>query len=136
MGCSTQDSAEEDIIAAVLEEFPRLKALLDRTGGALSGGEQQLLAIARCLCGDPRLVLLDEPTEGIQPSIIDEIVETLQRLRAKSGLTMILVEQNLDFIAALSQRILIIQKGAITREVAPAELGDASLVGEFVGIAT
>ncbi len=116
--------------------FPRLKALLDRTGGALSGGEQQLLAIARCLCGDPRLVLLDEPTEGIQPSIIDEIVETLQRLRARRGLTMILVEQNLDFIAALSQRILVIQKGAIIREVAPGDLGDASLVGEFVGIAT
>jgi len=136
MGCSTQDGAEADIIATVLEEFPRLKALLDRTGGALSGGEQQLLAIARCLCGDPRLVLLDEPTEGIQPSIIDEIVETLQRLRARRGLTMILVEQNLDFIAALSQRILVIQKGAIIREVAPGDLGDASLVGEFVGIAT
>ena len=136
MGCSTQDGVEKDIIAAVLEEFPRLKALLDRTGGALSGGEQQLLAIARCLCGDPRLVLLDEPTEGIQPSIVDEIVETLQRLRAKSGLTMILVEQNLDFIAALSQRILIIQKGAITREVQPGELGDPSLVGEFIGITT
>ncbi len=82
--------------------FPRLKPLLDRQGGALSGGEQQLLAIARCLCGKPRLVLLDEPTEGIQPSIIDEIVETLLRLRDNSGLTMILVEQNLDFIAALS----------------------------------
>ena len=97
---------EQDIISAVLEEFPRLKTLLDRAGGALSGGEQQLLAIARCLCGQPRLVLLDEPTEGIQPSIIDEIIETLQRLRANSGLTMILVEQNLEFIAALSQRIL------------------------------
>jgi len=71
-----------------------------------------------------------------QPSIIDEIVETLKRLRARSGLTMILVEQNLDFIAALSQRILIIQKGTITREVASGELGDASLVGEFIGIAT
>ena len=91
--------------------FRASRALLDRAGGALSGGEQQLLAIARCLCGKPRLVLLDEPTEGIQPSIIDEIVETLQRLREKSGLTMILVEQNLDFIAALSQRVLIIQKG-------------------------
>ena len=136
MGCSTQSGAEAEIIAAVLEEFPRLKPLLDRAGGALSGGEQQLLAIARCLCGDPRLVLLDEPTEGIQPSIIDEIVETLLRLRASSGLTMILVEQNLDFIAALSQRILIIQKGTITREVAPDDLGAASLVGEFVGIAT
>jgi branched-chain amino acid transport system ATP-binding protein len=137
MGCSKQaGGVERDVIAAVLEQFPRLKALLDRAGGALSGGEQQLLAIARCLCGNPRLVLLDEPTEGIQPSIIDEIVETLQRLRATSGLTMILVEQNLDFIAALSQRILIIQKGAITREVQPGDLADASLVGEFVGIAT
>jgi branched-chain amino acid transport system ATP-binding protein len=136
MGCGKQPGAERDIIATVLEQFPRLKLLLDRAGAALSGGEQQLLAIARCLCGNPRLVLLDEPTEGIQPSIIDEIIETLQRLRAESGLTMILVEQNLDFIAALSQRILIIQKGAITREVAPGDLGDASLVGEFVGIAT
>ena len=136
MGCTTQAGAEQDIIEPVLEEFPRLKVLLDRPGGALSGGEQQLLAIARCLCGKPRLVLLDEPTEGIQPSIIDEIVETLQRLRDKSGLTMILVEQNLDFIAALSQRILIIQKGTITREVQPDDLGDASLVGEFIGITT
>ena len=136
MGCSTQQGGtEQATIAAVLEEFPRLTPLLDRTGSALSGGEQQMLAIARCLCGKPRLVLLDEPTEGIQPSIIDEIVETLQRLRAK-GLTIILVEQNLDFIAALSQRILIIQKGTITREVQPGDLHNASLVGEFVGIAT
>ena len=136
MGCSKQQGGtEQATIAAVLEEFPRLIPLLDRVGSALSGGEQQLLAIARCLCGKPRLVLLDEPTEGIQPSIIDEIVETLQRLRAK-GLTIILVEQNLDFIAALSQRILIIQKGTITREVQPGDLHNASLVGEFVGITT
>jgi len=137
MGCSKQQGGtEQATIAAVLEEFPRLIPLLDRVGSALSGGEQQLLAIARCLCGKPRLVLLDEPTEGIQPSIIDEIVETLQRLRAKSRLTIILVEQNLDFIAALSQRILIIQKGTITREVQPGDLHNASLVGEFVGITT
>ena len=136
MGCSKQADAEQDTIAEVLEEFPRLKRLLDRSGGALSGGEQQLLAIARCLCGKPRLVLLDEPTEGIQPSIIDEIIEVLQRLRDYSGLTTILVEQNLDFIAALSKRILIIQKGTITREVRPDDLGDPSLVGEFIGITT
>jgi branched-chain amino acid transport system ATP-binding protein len=136
MGCAGRNGNEEHIIAGVLEEFPRLKPLLDRSGGALSGGEQQLLAIARCLCGGPRLILLDEPTEGIQPSIIDEIVAILQRLREKSGLTMILVEQNLDFIAALSQRILIIQKGTITREVRPGDLRDASLVGEFIGITT
>ena len=137
MGCTKQPGGgENETIAAVLEEFPRLRPLLDRPGSALSGGEQQLLAIARCLCGKPRLVLLDEPTEGIQPSIIDEIVETLQRLRARSGLTIILVEQNLDFIAALSQRILVIQKGRITQEVKPDELHDASLVGEFIGITT
>jgi urea transport system ATP-binding protein len=134
MGCAKESGSEQDIIAPILEDFPRLKPLLDRLGGALSGGEQQLLAMARCLCGKPRLVLLDEPTEGIQPSIIDEIVETLQRLRDKSGLTMILVEQNLDFIAALSQRILMIQKGTITREVRPSELDDPGLVGEFIGI--
>jgi branched-chain amino acid transport system ATP-binding protein len=136
MGCTKEAGAEQEIITEVLEEFPRLRPLLDRAGGALSGGEQQLLAIARCLCGKPRLILLDEPTEGIQPSIIDEIVEILLRLRDNSGLTMILVEQNLDFIAALSQRILIIQKGTITREVKPGDLGDPSLVGEFIGITT
>ena len=137
MGCTKESGGGENAtIAGVLEEFPRLTGLLDRPGSALSGGEQQLLAIARCLCGKPRLVLLDEPTEGIQPSIIDEIVETLQRLRARSGLTMILVEQNLDFIAALSQRILVIQKGRITQEVKPADLHDASVVGEFIGITT
>ena len=136
MGAVGRPKDEDAAIGSALETFPRLKPLIDRPGGALSGGEQQLLAIARCLCGKPRLVLLDEPTEGIQPSIIDEIVETLQQLRDNSGLTMILVEQNLDFIAALSQRILIIQKGAITREVQPDDLHDASLVGEFIGITT
>src|SRR5258705_7618006 len=136
MACTREAGDEHATIAKVLEKFPRLKRLLDRSGGALSGGEQQLLAIARCLCGKPRLILLDEPTEGIQPSIIDEIVEVLLRLRDYSGLTMILVEQNLDFIAALSKRILILQKGAITREVQPGDLGDPSLVGEFIGITT
>ena len=136
MGCTKQAGAEQDTIGSVLEAFPRLKPLFDRQGGALSGGEQQLLAIARCLCGKPRLVLLDEPTEGIQPSIIDEIVDTLQRLRDNSGLTLILVEQNLDFIAALSHRILIIQKGTIPSEVQPGDLGGAGLVGEFIGITT
>jgi urea transport system ATP-binding protein len=136
MGCTKETGSEQEIVEEVLDEFPRLKPLLDRSGGALSGGEQQLLALARCLCGKPRLILLDEPTEGIQPSIIDEIVEVLQRLRDKSGLTMILVEQNLDFIAALSRRILIIQKGTITRELRPDDLADASLVGEFIGITT
>jgi branched-chain amino acid transport system ATP-binding protein len=134
MACKSGDGAESEIIEPVLEEFPRLKRLIDRVGGALSGGEQQLLAIARCLCGRPRLLMLDEPTEGIQPSIIDEIVETLTRLREQGGLAMILVEQNLEFIAALSQRVLIIQKGTIVRSAHPGELHDIGLIGEFIGI--
>ncbi|MEM7709879.1 MAG: ABC transporter ATP-binding protein, partial [Pseudomonadota bacterium] len=75
----------------------------------------------------------DEPTEGIQPSIIEEIVETLLRLR-ESGLSLVLVEQNLEFIAALSGRVLIIQKGAITGELAPQDLKNPETVAEFVGM--
>ena len=90
--------------------------------------------MARCLVGRPKLILLDEPTEGIQPSIIDEMVETLQRLRAQGGLTMILVEQNLEFIAALSERVLIIQKGVIVRSTKPDELHDHGLIHEFIGV--
>lgn len=120
MGCVKNPGRPEPKVEAVLVEFPRLKPLLARTGGLLSGGEQQLLALARCLCGDPRIILLDEPTEGIQPSIIEEMVETLHRLRGSRGLTMILVEQNRDFIAGLANRVLIMQKGAIARETTPA----------------
>jgi branched-chain amino acid transport system ATP-binding protein len=134
MGAVAEPKNESAAIESVLEIFPRLKRLIDRAGGALSGGEQQLLAMARCLVGGPKLILLDEPTEGIQPSIIDEIVETLLSLRSKGGLTMILVEQNLDFIAALSQRVLIIQKGAIVHSAKPDELHGHGLVNEFIGV--
>jgi branched-chain amino acid transport system ATP-binding protein len=134
MGAIARPKEEAAAIEAVLETFPRLKRLIDRPGGALSGGEQQLLAMARCLVGGPRLILLDEPTEGIQPSIIDEIVDTLLSLRSKGGLTMILVEQNLDFIAALSERVLIIQKGAIVHSAKPDELHEHGLINEFIGV--
>jgi branched-chain amino acid transport system ATP-binding protein len=134
MATAALGTRDRDVIEPVLDDFPRLKSLLDRPGGALSGGEQQLLALARCLCGRPRLILLDEPTEGIQPSIIEEIAERLAMLRDRRGLTVVLVEQNLDFIRALSQRVLLIQKGRITQEVAPERLADAAVVGEFIGV--
>jgi ABC-type branched-subunit amino acid transport system ATPase component len=116
--------AESATLEDVLELFPRLKPLLARAGGFLSGGEQQLLALARCLCGQPKLLMLDEPTEGIQPSINEEIVETLQKLRAEKRLTMVLVEQRRDFLAALASRVLVIQKGQIARSISPKELLD------------
>jgi branched-chain amino acid transport system ATP-binding protein len=135
MGCLLSRLPEAQTIEDVLTSFPRLTRLLDRAGDALSGGEQQLLALARCLCGAPRLILLDEPTEGIQPSIIDEIIDTLRALRSSRHLTIVLVEQNLKAISALSQRVLIIQKGAITREVTPEAIADPEMVAEFVGMA-
>jgi urea ABC transporter ATP-binding protein UrtE len=125
---------EEKVLEEVLETFPRLKPLLERTGRVLSGGEQQILALARCLCGGPRLLLLDEPTEGIQPSIVEEIIEILHGLRTSRNLTIVLVEQNLDFIASLSQRVHIIQRGQLVNEVSPDQLSDPELVREFVGM--
>lgn len=135
MGCLLSRRGEDETIADILATFPRLQAYLDRPGGALSGGEQQLLALARCLCGGPRILLLDEPTEGIQPSIIEEIIETLQRIGRERGIALLLVEQNLNFIAGLSERILILQKGVITREIPPEVARDRSLIDEFVGMA-
>ncbi len=135
MGCVAGGRQERGIIDETLALFPRLTRLLDRQGGALSGGEQQLLALARCICTRPKLILLDEPTEGIQPSIIEEIAETLHRLRSQTGVSMILVEQNLEFIASLSSRVLVIQKGRITGELRPDQLEDPDVVAEMVGMA-
>ncbi|WP_426312967.1 ABC transporter ATP-binding protein [Methylobacterium fujisawaense] len=135
MGCLLSKRGEDETIADILATFPRLKAYLDRPGGALSGGEQQLLALARCLCGGPTILLLDEPTEGIQPSIIEEIIEILLRIGRERGIALLLVEQNLTCITGLSERILILQKGVITREVPPEVARDRSLIDEFVGMA-
>ena len=133
MGVTAHDIDEVDAIERVLADFPRLERLLDRDGGALSGGEQQLLALARCLISEPDLIFLDEPTEGIQPSIIDEIIELLQSLNKRSGIAIVLVEQSLDFITALSERVLLIQKGTITGEISGSDASDPALVEEFTG---
>jgi len=123
-----------DDLEPILAEFPRLGPLLDRPGAALSGGEQQLLALARALIQEPKIVLLDEPTEGIQPSIVEEIIDLLKLLRGRRGLTILLVEQNIDFIKALSDRVLLIQKGVILRELAAGDISDAAALGDFGAI--
>jgi branched-chain amino acid transport system ATP-binding protein/urea transport system ATP-binding protein len=122
MGSAVMGQKDDRITEETLALFPRLTRLLDRPGGLLSGGEQQLLALARCLCGQPKLVLLDEPTEGIQPSINEEISETLSELRKQKQLSLIIVEQRREFIASLAERVLIIQKGEIKDEVSAEEL--------------
>ena len=133
MGIAAHAGEEEEAVRRILAGFPRLEPLLDREGGALSGGEQQLLAIARCLISEPELVLLDEPTEGIQPSIVDAIIELLHNLNREQGVTIVMVEQNLDFITELSDRVLLLQKGVISGEVKGADVADPALIEEFTG---
>ena len=119
--------------AEALADFPELARLLDRPGGGLSGGEQQLLSLARALCGAPRLLLLDEPTDGIQPSIVQTMIERFGALRRKRGMAVLLVEQNLDFLRACADRVLMIHRGQIGRELSRDALGDPSLDHEFIG---
>ena len=133
MGIAAHGGEEEEAVRRILAGFPRLEPLLDREGGALSGGEQQLLAIARCLISEPELVLLDEPTEGIQPSIVDAIIELLRNLNREQGVTIVMVEQNLDFITELSDRVLLLQKGVISGEVKGSDVADPALIEEFTG---
>ena len=106
--------------------FPDLAEIRDRRGGALSGGEQQMLTIARTLMGNPRLVLLDEPSEGLAPVIVEEMARTVRALKGE-GLTILLSEQNLHFAGHVADRAAVIEKGAIrfTGTVAELQADDA-----------
>jgi urea transport system ATP-binding protein len=119
LGCGRATGVDD-----ALDLFPALRPLLGRKGGVLSGGEQQMLAIGRALLTRPRLLMLDEPTEGIQPSIILEIEEAIRRIKSEMGLAVLLVEQYLDFAARLADSYVILAKGAVvaagvTRELRP-----------------
>jgi len=110
-----------DSLEHVFELFPKLQVLLGRKGGVLSGGEQQQLAIARVLLARPKLLLMDEPTEGIQPSVIDQIEEAIERIKAQ-GISVLLVEQYLEFAWRLASAYAIMRKGTIVSSGATKDL--------------
>lgn len=116
--------SEAAALDKMLAIFPSLKDLLRRKGGNLSGGQQQQLAIARALISDPVLLLLDEPTEGIQPSIIDQIEDLLLRIKAQKKLSVLLVEQYVEFAARVADRYYFMETGSIAAEGLIAELTD------------
>ena len=129
--------ARSDKRAAIPEEvfalFPVLKEMLARRGGDLSGGQQQQLAIARALVTQPQLLILDEPTEGIQPNVVQEIAEIIRTLNRESGLTVLLVEQKLPFARRLGDDFVILDRGRIVAKGAMDSL-DETLIREYLTV--
>ena len=126
-------SGEREVPGDLYELFPVLLAMKDRRGGNLSGGQQQQLAIARALATKPKVLLLDEPTEGIQPSIIKEMARTLKRIRDERGLSIVVSEQVLSFALDIADRVLVIENGEIVRDEAREGI-DAAQISKYLSV--
>lgn len=124
MGTFAANRKNKDIDEWIFELFPILKDFLDRQGGNLSGGQQQQLAIGRALLTEPKIILLDEPTEGIQPNVVEQIEQVLVDLNSKHSMTVVLVEQNVEFARRASQRFVILDRGNLAVHGAVTELTD------------
>ncbi|SIN79607.1 urea ABC transporter ATP-binding subunit UrtE [Vannielia litorea] len=122
--------SEHEIPGEVFELFPILKEFLHRRGGDLSGGQQQQLAIARAMMTKPRLLLLDEPTEGIQPNIIQQIGRVIEYLRDRGDMAIILVEQYFEFAYTLADRFVVLRRGEVRASGARGEIEKSALMAE------
>ncbi|AKH19058.1 urea ABC transporter ATP-binding subunit UrtE [Sedimenticola thiotaurini] len=133
IGLPARKDKAKQIPPFIFELFPVLKEMLGRKGGDLSGGQQQQLVIGRALVLDPKLLILDEPTEGIQPNIVQEIGDIILRLNREIGLTVLLVEQKLPFARKVADRFCILDRG---RHVAAGEMGqlDDELIRQYLTV--
>src|ERR1700677_2091479 len=131
LSISGADTADFEPVYAY---FPILRERRRQAAGTLSGGQQQQLAIGRVLVGKPSLVLLDEPSEGIQPSIVQDIARIGVELNRRNGLTIVLVEQNIDMIRAMAQRCYVMDKGRIVAELTPEMLDDRDIVRRYLAV--
>lgn len=123
------------LLGDVLDEFPILREKSKLPGGGLSGGQQQILALARALMTQPKLLLLDEPSEGIQPSIVDQIAETVRRINLERGITVVVVEQNLEFATKLAKHAHLMDKGQVVLSTSAKEiLTSRALQHEYLGV--
>ncbi|MFC3073373.1 urea ABC transporter ATP-binding subunit UrtE [Shinella pollutisoli] len=134
VGESMRERVSPDVYERVYSLFPILRERADQQAGTMSGGQQQQLAIGRVLIGSPELLLLDEPSEGIQPSIVQDIGRIIRQLNRESGMTIMFVEQNLDMIKALAQRCYVMDKGRIVAHVTPQELEDRDTIRKHLAV--
>jgi branched-chain amino acid transport system ATP-binding protein len=126
--------AEASAYDKVYELFPILKERAAQSAGTMSGGQQQQLAIGRVLIGGPKMILLDEPSEGIQPSIVQEIGRIIVDFNRRTGITIVFVEQNLDLIRAIAQRCYVMDKGRIVAELNLHELDNRETIRKYLAV--
>ena len=134
MGETVNADSDVTLYDQVYDYFPILEERAGQQAGTLSGGQQQMLAIARALVSDPDLLLLDEPSEGIQPSIVDQISQDMQDINDDLGTTILFVEQNLGVIREMADRCYAMERGEIVDELGPATLADESAIAEYLAV--
>jgi len=134
MGEHVNSGSDETRYEEVYDLFPVLEERAGQDGGTLSGGQQQMLAIGRALVGDPDLLLLDEPSEGVQPSIVDQISEDMRRINDELGTTILFVEQNLGVIRDMADRCYAMERGEIVDELGGSDLADEDAIASYLAV--